>query len=333
MQNSKLKNIIVLSIVVLLILGAVLYQTGTLNGLLDKQELTTNETSNVKKSTSSTSNDDSKTNKQSSSLTVELPPKPVNGTTKGVVEVGASGFNSFVISVDKQGRYEVLDKKFGDSLAYEGMASLEDVKLGLKKYIAQMFNKGVESRNVHFVISSGALKDEKMKLIADGIRASGFFVNEVTAEQEGKWAFMAAMNPLYKDNSFVVDIGSGNTKISWFENNQIKTLEASGAKYFQNGISNDDVFKELKTKASNVPTSKRKYCFLIGGVPFSLAKQTRNKNERYTNLMSLDSYSFSDKKEESGLNILKAIQDETNVEEFIFDWDANFTIGFLMNLK
>ena len=35
----------------------------------------------------------------------------------------------------------------------------------------------------------------------------------------------------------------------------------------------------------------------------------------------------------AGLNIYKAILDATGVKQVVFDWDANFTIGFLLGLK
>ncbi|MEO6932282.1 MAG: hypothetical protein ABI151_11685, partial [Chitinophagaceae bacterium] len=50
-----------------------------------------------------------------------IPEKPVNGTLRGVVEVGASGFNSFVINMDQEKRWEIVSKDFGESLAYEGL--------------------------------------------------------------------------------------------------------------------------------------------------------------------------------------------------------------------
>ena len=34
----------------------------------------------------------------------------------------------------------------------------------------------------------------------------------------------------------------------------------------------------------------------------------------------------------SGLNIYKGFVDATNTDTFVFDWDANFTIGFLLSL-
>lgn len=44
------------------------------------------------------------------------PDKPVNGTLRGVVEVGATGFNSFVINMDKERRWEIISKDLGNLL-------------------------------------------------------------------------------------------------------------------------------------------------------------------------------------------------------------------------
>lgn len=267
----------------------------------------------------------------SEAVTVQLPPKPVGGRYKGVVELGASGFNSYVVNIDKSGNYEVI-KNFGESLAYEGMANAGDIKDGLKKYLSQMANQGVTRNNLHFVVSSGALKVETTKPIIAAIKASGFVVNEITAEQEGKFALVAAMNPLYKDKAFVVDIGSGNTKISWYEGENKKTIEASGSKYFQNGVSDEQVFNELLAKSKQIPVDKRELCFVIGGAPNDLAKTHGSDSDTYIALKALDTYSPKNKKVVSGLNILKAIQKETNTK-FVFNNNAFFPIGFLASLR
>src|SRR5690349_18551410 len=47
--------------------------------------------------------------------------KVENGTLYGVVEVGASGFNSFVINMDNKKRWEIVSKDFGKSFIYEGL--------------------------------------------------------------------------------------------------------------------------------------------------------------------------------------------------------------------
>lgn len=328
LQNPKLKNIAFVATAIIVV-GLLVY--GKFSGYDSMAAKTASDTASGSTAPSGRSIFSAIT---TPTLLVELPPEPVNGTIKGVIECGASGFNSFVAIVDNQGRYKVTSKQFGDSFAYEGMTSIDEVKSGLKKYLAQMLNKGVMPKNLHFVMSSGALKEPKMKTIAAGIRAAGFVVNEVTPEQEGKWALLAAMNPLYKDKAFVVDVGSGNTKISWFENGAGKTIEASGAKYFQVGLTDADVATEIGTKAKAVPSNKREVCFLIGGVPNSLAKQSGDNSSRYIPLADLSTYQpGDDKKVSSGLNILKTIQRATGTTQFIFDNDANFTIGFLLTLR
>ncbi|GEO10190.1 hypothetical protein [Segetibacter aerophilus] len=280
--------------------------------------------------TTSATTGDAKTESREFNYT---PEKPENGTLRGVVEVGATGFNSFVINMDNQKRWEIVSKDFGESLAYEGLATTEDIRAGLKKYLAAMFDKGVSKNNMHFVISSGAQKEPKTTTISNELKKMGFVVNNVTAEQEAKFALKATVPPSFADNSFMVDIGSGNTKISWDENGNLKSQELPGAKYYDKGTSDEDVYSQVKTQASKIPEGKRNVGFIIGGVPFTLAKQHRKGEERYTVLNAPASYKAADKKMASGLNIYKAISDATKTDTFVFDWDANFTIGFLLSLN
>ncbi|MEO6932044.1 MAG: hypothetical protein ABI151_10475, partial [Chitinophagaceae bacterium] len=218
-------------------------------------------------------------------------------------------------------------------LAYEGLMTTDDIRTGLKKYLARMFEKGVSSRNMHFVISSGAQKEPKTTVIANELKKMGFVVNQVTADQEGKFALRATIPPSYADNSFLADIGSGNTKISWNDNGSLRSMELPGSKYYDSGKSDDLVYQQIKSEIAKIPESKRNVCFIIGGVPFTLAKQTRSGEERFTVLNTPDSYKGTDKKMTSGLNIYKALADGTKCDTFVFDWDANFTIGFLLSLK
>lgn len=261
--------------------------------------------------------------------------RPVDGVNKGVIEVGASGFNAFVVTIDKQKNWELISKKFGKSLAYEGFATTDDVWKQMKDYIEDMVTtKGVNGKNVHFVISSGAMKNPKTELIAQAIKEKGFVVNKVTAEEEGKDALRALLPKAYRDNSFVVDIGSGNTKISWYQGVSMKSIEASGAKYAQLNKTDAQVKEEIIKAVQQVPQDKRAYCFIIGGVPHQLAEQTRQGEERFTTLQSPDFYSAGDDaKVKAGLNIYSAVIEGSGTNSVVFDWDANFTIGFLLTLN
>lgn len=264
---------------------------------------------------------------------VYSPEKPENGKLRGVVELGATGFNSFVINMDDQNRWEILSKDFGESLAYEGLATTEDIRAGLKKYINGMFEKGVAKTDMHFVISSGAQKEPKTKIISDELKKMGYIVNNVSPDQEAKLGLRATLPPPFANNSFMVDIGSRNTKVSWEENGILKTLELPGAKYYEKGTLDEEVYRIVKAEISKIPADKRNVGFIIGGVPFTLANQHRKEKERYTVLRSPEVYKPVDKKMESGLNIYKAISEGTGTDTFVFDWDANFTIGFLLGLK
>lgn len=261
------------------------------------------------------------------------PPEPQNGKLKGVVEMGASGFNSFIVRIDDQKHWKLEKAEFGNSLVIENMASDDDIRAGLKSYIGKMLDFGVGGRDIQFVVSSGAVKAEGTQKIIRALKTLNYVVNTVTPEQEGSLGLRAVLPAEYYDNSFVADIGSGNTKISWKEGGSTKALETYGAKYFQNGTSDETVATDVQAKAKQVPSDHRKTCFIIGGVPFELAKSVRKGKERYTVLDAPSAYKLDNAKSKAGLNIYKAIADATGCDQFVFDWDANFTIGYLLTLK
>jgi hypothetical protein len=260
------------------------------------------------------------------------PTEPTGGKLKGVVELGASGFNSFVVRIDPKKNWKLEKADYGASLVYEKMTTDDDVKMGLKNYIAKMLDFGVSGNNIHFVISSGAQKVPLTGKIIDYLKQMGYVVNAVSAEQEGKLGLKCVLPKEFENDAFVTDIGSGNTKITWFEGGSPKSIEGAGAKYFQLGQTDDAVYAEIKKKASSVPNAKRKVCFIIGGAPFQLAKAVRQNKERFTILNAPDAYKMDDAKAKAGINIYKAIADATDCQQFVFDWDANFTIGFLLAL-
>jgi hypothetical protein len=287
---------------------------------------------------SNQTSDNKSDNKQTNSSNDNLrsfnfePEKPVNGELKGIVEVGATGFNSFVINVDKQKRWEIKSKDFGKSLVYEGLVTTDDIRTGLKNYISDMLDKGVRGKLIYFVISSGAQKEPKTAVIASELKKMGYVVNLVTPEQEGQLALKSALPPAYNESAFVTDIGSGNTKIAWMNGSSISTQETPGAKYYEKDMKDDAVYNEVKTKASRIPQKQREVCFIIGGVPFELANQHRQGEERYTVLKAPGEYTGDKPKTKAGLNIYKALVDATNCDTFVFDWDANFSIGFILTL-
>ncbi len=259
--------------------------------------------------------------------------EPVGGKLKGVVELGATGFNSFIVRIDDQKRWKLEKAEFGNSLVLENMASDLDIRDGLKRYIGKMLDNGVGGRDIQFVVSSGAMKAETTQKIIKNLKALNYVVNTVTPQQEGRLGYRAAMPPEFTDSGFVLDMGSGNTKIAWKNGGDVSALETYGAKYFEASTDDTKVYDEVKSKASQVPSGLRKTCFIIGGVPSDLAKQVRNGKERYTVLKMPADYTAANAKQKAGLNIYKAAADATGCQQFVFDWDANFTIGYLLTLK
>lgn len=258
------------------------------------------------------------------------PPAPVNGKLKGVVELGATGFNSFIIRVDNKKNWKLEKSQFGASLVKEGMATDQDIKNGLKSYIADMLAFGVGGKDIHFVVSSGATKEPITAKIMTFLKDFNYVVNTVTPEMEGQLALKSCLPPSYNWNAFVVDIGSGNTKISYMKGGIPETKESYGAKYFQNQVSDETAAADVSSKSKTIPSSNRQTAFIIGGVPYELAKKIRNGKERYTVLNAPEEYKSEGDKQRCGLNLYKAIAEATGCKQFVFDWDANFTIGFLL---
>ena len=262
------------------------------------------------------------------------PTKPVNGKLKGVVELGASGFNSFIVNMDNNKNWELKKAEWGNSLVYDNMATSGDIREGLKRYITKILDYGVDGRDIHFVVSSGAQKVESTKKIIRELKNMNYVVNTVTPEQEAKYALTAVLPNKYRTVAFVVDIGSGNTKISWVQNNgSTKGIETYGAKYYKNKVDDKTVYQDVFNKSKLIPKNRTKVCFMIGGVPFKLAKEVRKDKERYTVLKDPGNYNVEGAKMKSGINIYKAIKDATGCDVYVFDWDANFTIGFLLGLR
>ena len=262
------------------------------------------------------------------------PPVPVKGRLKGVVELGSSGFNSFIVRIDPQKRWQLVKAEYGNSLVLENLATDEDVRRGLKAYIGQMLDFGVAGRDVHFVVSSGAQKADVTARIIGTLKELGYRVNTVTPEREAALGLRTVLPPAFVASAFVVDLGSGNTKLSWLNaKGEPVALETYGAKYYEAGVADEVVAAGVLAKARQVPAAQRKTCFIIGGVPYELAKKLRQDKEPYTVLAAPATYGEPEgAKLKAGLNIYRSIAAATGCEQFVFPWDANFTIGYLLAL-
>jgi len=261
------------------------------------------------------------------------PVAPVNGKLKGVVELGASGFNLFIIRVDDKHNWKLEKSEFGNSLVMENMATEEDIRTGLKAYIGKMLDFGVSGRDIHFVVSSGAALSEVTHRIVKSLQTLKYVATIVTPEREGALGLRAALPPGFNDKAFLVDMGSANSKISWYEGGQPHVADTYGSKYYEKNVNDATVAAEVKAKVAPIPAALRSTCFIIGGVPYELAKAVRQGQEPYTTLRAPDAYpQLSGAKIKSGLNIYQAVAAATGCQQFVFGYDTNFTIGYLLAL-
>lgn len=266
------------------------------------------------------------------------PTEPVNGTKKAVMVLGANGFDMFIVEIDKESNWKLLRKEFGKSLVSEDKTTTTTIKQKLQGYIKEIVdNNYAAGKDIHFVVSSGA-KKENSDFISDAtkvLKDMGYVVNEVTPEQESEYAYLSIIPKGYEDKSFVVDIGSGNTKVAWKSGGKIMTEETYGAKYNKKGINDKQAYDDAKTKMSTVPAANAETLFILGGVPFKMANTQKKGKERYT-VLSTDYAAYDSlanaegDKMKAGLNIYAAIIKATGTKQVVFDWDANFAIGFLI---
>jgi hypothetical protein len=270
-------------------------------------------------------------------------PPTQNGKIKAVVIIGSSGFDGFIIKIDKDKNWELKKAYWGkESKIWDGNADSNDIMRGFRNFLTKIGEDGKKfgaknlDRRVPLIVSSGALKANKATLkIIDVLKKNGWNTKKITFQKEAKYGFLVAVPKEYLHNSFFVDIGSGNTKIAYMENNKIKTLEGYGSKAYKTEKSLEDVYNNIKTLIEDIPIELRERAFMIGGIPFKLAKGIKKDGEKYTILLQPNEYDKlkNKRKMEYGLKIYQGIKDGTQTKQYIFPWDANFGIGFLIDKR
>ncbi len=262
------------------------------------------------------------------------PPAPEGGTQMGAVILGSSGFDAFRVEIDTSNNWALLEASYGVSDVYENNADEEAIKTGLQNYVQSFLDNGVDGGNIHFIVSSSAKENEKVQVIGEALKSIGYVINEVDEPMEARCALFATVPRSFRDKAFVVDVGSGNTKLSWLQNDEVKTVSTYGSKYHLDDIPDTTAYKAAVAASLDIPEANIDYAFIIGGAPFQLAKQVRQGDERYTTLSAPSAYTgIEDQKTSNGLNLYDGIRFSTKCETFLFDWHANFAIGFLLLLN
>lgn len=125
------------------------------------------------------------------------------------------------------------------------------------------------------MVSSGAALAENTHRIMKGLQGLKYMVTTVTPERERALGLRAVLPAAYATKGFVTDMGSANSKISWYADGQPRVQDTFGSKYYEKNVDGATVAAAMKAKAAQVPARLRGPCFIIGGVPYELVKAVR----------------------------------------------------------
>lgn len=257
--------------------------------------------------------------------------KPVNGQLKAVIEIGSLGLNYFVIEIDDKGRWELVDSDYGRSNIIYGVSSRNEILATINKFKKEIQNAGVKAKNIHLIASSSVGKIEDTILLKEELSKTGLNLVAINSKEEAQLALMATIPKEFVDESFLVDIGSGNTKISWVQENDTLSTEIHGSKYFLGDVQDTTVFREVRDALLKVPRKNRNLCFILGGMIYELAKDDMKPDERYFVLDPPSSYPTSNERLKAANIIYSALYLEPTFS-YIFDSKSSFPIGYLISL-
>jgi hypothetical protein len=201
-------------------------------------------------------------------------------------------------------------------------------------YIEEFESLGVQKKNTYLIVSSSAVKNNSVKNLISHLDTMDYIQTKIVSEdEESFFALKALLPPEFVDEAYVIDIGSGNSKFSWFEGAIIENEVTYGSNFHLTNIEEKQVTAEIKKVLRSIPEAKHNFCFIVGGAIYELVKTERVEGNRYTVLKNLNTYKPETRKSQNGLLFLTTIKEELNTQNFIFDWESNFGIGYLLTIN
>lgn len=275
---------------------------------------------------------DSKVVPQNNEKSFDYKPElPVKGKLFAAIEIGSAGLNYFIVNMDKENRWTLVESGFGESELIENTTEIETIFFKIESYKRAILRSGVRKKDIYVIASSSAIELSKMEDIRSRLELSGIKLRTVNAEQEGYFDLLATVPVEFVEESFLIDIGSGSTKVTWITELDTFSIETFGSKYYMNDIHDTTTFRIVRDQLLQIPLKNRNLCFMLGGIPYEFAAVTGKKVGRYTILQQPGKYSPSSQKGKAGKILYSAFYLEPTYS-YIFDWDANFSIGYLMSM-
>ncbi len=260
--------------------------------------------------------------------------KPQNGQLYATIVLGSSGLDAFIINADSSDNWELIKSMYGESNIITDEAASKSNIQQMGSYIEEFEANGVRQKNTYLVVSSSAVKNNSVKSLISHLDTMDYIQTKIVSEdEESFFALKALLPPEFIDEAYTMDIGSGNTKLSWFEDAIIESEIMYGSNFHLNNLDKEEVLSNIKKSLKSIPEKKRNFCFIIGGAVYEIIKNERVEGNRYTVLKDLNTYSPETKKGQNGLMFLSTMEDELKTQNFIFDWESNFGIGYLLTIN
>ena len=261
------------------------------------------------------------------------PEKPKNGELYAAIELGSLGLNYFIVAMDQEGRWDLKDSFYGKSNIIYGSNNSTKIISEIERYLTEIKSNGVDQSNIHLVASSSAVQLEDISNLNTLLTKTGYVIKSISPDDEAKYALNATIPREFANESFMVDIGSGNGKLSWINANDTLSIEIHGSKYFLNGIQDTTVFREVRNALLEIPQRNRNLCFMLGGTIYEFLKEEiRASPNRYFVLQPPGSYPKSTDQFRAGNVIYSALYLEPTYS-YIFDSQSNFSIGYLKSIR
>lgn len=262
------------------------------------------------------------------------PQKPQGGSLYAVIELGSVGLNYFIIDLDKQSRWELVKSKYGVSDIIYGAKTAKKLLPDIKQYQREIRAAGVSSSNIYYVASSSVVRTDDLEKINNTLSPLNASFKPVSSTDEAILALHATIPSEFIEESFLVDVGSGNTKLSWLSSDaDTLGIEIHGSKYFLGGTQDTTVFREVRDAVLEVPAKNRNLCFMLGGTIYEFVKDEAQKtDDRYVLLKPPSAYPKTTDELKAGNVIYSALFLEPTYS-YIFDTQSNFAIGYLLDKR
>ena len=102
------------------------------------------------------------------------PQKPQNGIKYAAIEIGSLGLNYFLVEIDDQKRWRLIDSQYGRSNVIYGVENTDQIIDDIKIFKKELVDKGIDESKIYAVASSSVVKSNYLESLKKEIRGFGY---------------------------------------------------------------------------------------------------------------------------------------------------------------